>query len=96
MNINKDVRDMNATLKNKSNNVNITNKKGYLKKLEADKIKKSIVQKWKLNRKATYERAIAKKMYGKHGNAVVNYVITQNPTKKQIEKFIKIRENLRK
>ena len=35
-------------------------------------------------------------MYGKHGNAVVNFVITQKPTKKQIEKFIKIRENLRK
>lgn len=96
MNINKDVRDMNAVLKNKSNNTNITNKKGYLKKLEADKIKKSIVQKWKLDRKNKYEREIAKKMYGKYGNAVVNYVITQNPTKKQIEKFIKIRENLRK
>lgn len=96
MNINKDVRDMNAVLKNKSNNTNITNKKGYLKKLEADKIKKSIVQKWKLDRKNKYEREIAKKMYGKHGSGVVNYVITQNPTKKQIEKFIKIRENLRK
>ena len=96
MNINKDVRDMNAALKKKSNNANITNKKGYLKKLEADKIKKSIVQKWKLDRKNKYEREIAKKMYGKHGNAVVNFVITQKPTKKQIEKFIKIRENLRK
>ena len=96
MNINKDVRDMNAALKKKSNNTNITNKKGYLKKLEADKIKKSIVQKWKLDRKNKYEREIAKKMYGKHGNAVVNFVITQKPTKKQIEKFIKIRENLRK
>jgi len=96
MNLDKDVRDVTKLLNNYSKNKNLSNKKGILKKMPANDIKRVTVQEWKLNRKLEYDTKLARAKYGKYGNAVVNFVVTKKPTEAQIKKFIKIRQNLAK
>lgn len=100
MNIEKDVKDMTKLLNNASNESNVTNKRGILKKTFANSLKKEQVSEWKAEREKAYNEKLIRKEYGKHGNAVVNYIMTHNPTKAQIKKYIekykKIRANLTK
>src|SRR5210317_1181945 len=100
MNINKDVDEMSNLINNASKEKNVVNKMGVLKKMVANDLKKGLVSEWKKERAVEYKKKLIKNEYGKHGNAVVNYVLTQNPTKTQIKKFIerykKARANLNK
>lgn len=100
MNINKDVREMSNLLNNASKEKNITNKMGVLRKMPANDIKRNLVSEWKQTRAVEYKKKLIKNEYGKHGNVVVNYILTENPTKSQIKKFIekykKTRANLAK
>jgi hypothetical protein len=100
MNINKDVEEMSNLINNASKEKNVVNKMGVLKKMVANDLKKSLVSEWKKERALEYKKKLIKNEYGKHGNAVVNYVLTQNPTKTQIKQFIerykKTRANLNK
>ena len=100
MNINKDVNEMSNLINNASKEKNVVNKMGVLKKMVANDLKKNLVAEWKKERAVEYKKKLIKNEYGKHGNAVVNYVLTQNPTKTQIKKFIerykKARANLNK
>jgi hypothetical protein len=100
MNINKDVREMSNLLNNASKEKNITNKMGVLRKMPANDIKRNLVSEWKQTRAVEYKKKLITNEYGKHGNVVVNYILTENPTKSQIKKFIekyeKTRANLAK
>lgn len=100
MNINKDVEEMSNLLNNASTKKNLVNKKGILRKMPANDIKKNLVSEWKKERTLEYKKKLIKNEYGKHGSAVVNYILTQNPTKTQIKNFIekykKTRANLAK
>src|SRR6056300_418739 len=100
MNINKDVDEMSNLINNASKEKNVVNRMGVLKKMVANDLKKGLVTEWKKERAVEYKKKLIKNEYGKHGNAVVNYVLTQNPTKTQIKKFIerykKARANLNK
>jgi hypothetical protein len=100
MNINKDVEEMSNVLNGASKETNLTNKMGILRKMPANDIKKGLVSEWKQMRAVEYKKKLVKNEYGKHGNAVVNYILTQNPTKTQIKKYIekykKTRANLAK
>jgi hypothetical protein len=68
--------------------------------MPANDIKKNLVSEWKKERALEYQKKLIKNEYGKHGNTVVNYILTKNPTKTQINKFIekykKTRANLAK
>jgi hypothetical protein len=100
MNINKDVEEMSNLLNNASTKKNLVDKKGILRKMPANDIKKNLVSEWKKERALEYQKKLIKNEYGKHGNTVVNYILTKNPTKTQINKFIekykKTRANLAK
>jgi hypothetical protein len=100
MNINKDVEEMSNLLNNASTKKNLVNKKGILRKMPANDIKKNLVSEWKKERALEYNKKLIKNEYGKHGSAVVNYILTRKPTKTQIKNFIekykKTRANLAK
>ena len=100
MNINKDVEEMSNVLNGASKETSLTNKMGILRKMPANDIKKGLVSEWKQMRAVEYKKKLVKNEYGKHGKAVVNYILTQNPTKTQIKKYIekykKTRANLAK
>ena len=95
MNIEKDVKDMTNLLNNASKESNLTNKKGILKKMPANDIKRDQVSEWKQARVLQYKKKLIQKEYGKHGNAVVNYILTHSPTKTKIKEFIKKYEKTR-
>ena len=95
MNIEKDVKDMSNLLNNASKERNLTNKKGILKKMPANDIKRNQVSEWKQARILQYKKKLIQKEYGKHGNAVVNYILTHSPTKTKIKEFIKKYEKTR-
>lgn len=95
MNIEKDVKDMTNLLNNASKESNLTNKKGILKKMPANDIKRDQVSEWKQARALQYKKKLIQKEYGKHGNAVVNYILTHSPTKTKIKEFIKKYEKTR-
>jgi len=100
MNINKDVEEMSNILNSASKESILTNKMGVLRKMPANDIKKDLVSEWKQTRAEKYKKKLIKNEYGKYGNAVVNYILTQSPKKAQIKKFIekynKTRANLAK
>jgi len=100
MNIEKDVRDVTNILNRAAKEKNLVNKKGILKKMPANDIKREQVSEWKQERVAEYEKKLIKKEYGKYGNVVVNYILTHKPTKTKIKAFIqkyeKTRANLAK
>lgn len=101
MNINKDVQEMSNLLNDASKESSLVNKMGILRKMPANDIKRNLVSEWKQSRSVEYKKKLIENEYGKHGNAVVNYILKQkNPTKAQIKKFIenykKTRENLAK
>ena len=95
MNIEKDVKDMTNLLNNASKESNLTNKRGILKKMPANDIKRGQVSEWKQARALQYKKKLIQKEYGKHGNAVVNYILTHSPTKTKIKEFIKKYEKTR-
>ena len=100
MNIEKDVKDVTNILNQATKEANLTNKKGILKKMPANDIKREQVSEWKQERVLQYKKKLIQKEYGKHGNAVVNYILTHSPTKAKIKAFIqkyeKTRANLAK
>ena len=100
MNINKDVEEMSNVLNGASKESSLINKMGVLRKMPANDIKKELVSEWKQTRAEEYKKKLIKNEYGKYGNAVVNYILTQSPKKAQIKKFIekynKTRANLAK
>lgn len=100
MDINSDVQEMSNVLNDASKERELTNKMGVLKKMPANDIKRGIVSDWKQSRFVEYDKKLIVNEYGKHGNAVVNYILNRNPTKAQIKKFIenykKTRSNLSK
>jgi len=100
MNINKDVEEMSNLLNNASTKKNLVNKKGILRKMPANDIKKNLVSEWKKERAIEYQKKLIENEYGKHGSAVVNYILAKKPTKTQIKNFIekykKMRANLAK
>jgi len=100
MNINKDVEEMSNVLNGASKETNLTNKMGVLRKMPANDIKRGVVTEWKQARAFEYNKKLIKNEYGKHGNNVVNYILTHKPTKAQIKKYIekykKTRANLAK
>lgn len=100
MNVEKDVKDLTNLLNTASKEANLTNKKGILKKMPANDIKRNQVSEWKQERVLQYKKKLIQKEYGKHGNAVVNYILTHSPTKAKIKAFIqkyeKTRANLAK
>jgi len=100
MNINKDVKELSNVLDNAVKYKNLVNKKGVLKKMPANDIKRNMVSEWKTARLQEYKKKLIQKEYGKHGNVVVNYIVTYNPSKTEIKKFIenykKTRSNLTK
>jgi len=100
MNINKDVEEMSNVLNGASKESSLINKMGVLRKMPANDIKKELVSEWKQTRAEKYKKKLIKNEYGKYGNAVVNYILTQSPKKAQIKKFIekynKTRANLAK
>jgi len=100
MNINKDVEEMSNVLNGASKESSLINKMGVLRKMPSNDIKKELVSEWKQTRAEEYKKKLIKNEYGKYGNAVVNYILTQSPKKAQIKKFIekynKTRANLAK
>jgi hypothetical protein len=100
VNIEKDVKDLTNLLNTASKEANLTNKKGILKKMPANDIKRNQVSEWKQERILQYKKKLVQKEYGKHGNTVVNYILTHSPTKAKIKAFIekyeKTRANLAK
>jgi len=100
MNINKDVEEMSNVLNGASKESSLINKMGVLRKMPANDIKKELISEWKQTRAGEYKKKLIKNEYGKYGNAVVNYILTQSPKKAQIKKFIekynKTRANLAK
>ena len=100
MNINKDVEEMSNVLNGASKESSLINKMGVLRKMPANYIKKDLVSEWKQMRAEEYKKKLIKNKYGKYGNAVVNYILSQSPKEAQIKKFIekynKTRANLAK
>ena len=100
MNINKDVEEMSNVLNGALKESSLINKMGVLRKMPANYIKKDLVSEWKQMRAEEYKEKLIKNKYGKYGNAVVNYILSQSPKEAQIKKFIekynKTRANLAK
>lgn len=94
MNIEKDVKDVTNLLNQAAKEKNIVNKKGILKKMPANYIKKDKVSEWKQERVAEYDTKLVKKEYGKYGSAVVNYILTHKPKKANIKQFIQKYKNI--
>jgi len=79
MNINKDVKDIKNKMNSLKNKNAYVTKNGLLKKTAVDNLKRSMVKKWKFERKEAMRKKLlekeANKLYGKFGKNVVNGVI---------------------
>jgi protein tyrosine phosphatase len=99
--INNDVKNVKA----KINGLKRTNKMGVPFKMDVDLIKKRMVERWKREREPSLERKFIMNQINTNGispnkreqfrRAATNYIITQGPTKKELNKFKKVWMNLR-
>lgn len=99
--INNDVKNVKA----KINGLKRTNKMGVPFKMDADLIKKRMVERWKREREPSLEKKFIMNQINTSGvspnkreqfrRAAANYIITHGPTKKELDKFKKVWINLR-
>lgn len=106
MNINENVNEVKKELNRMELKKNLVSKNGVLRKGEANKVKKDMVYRFKIDKKQYFKRLLlekeANKLYGKFGkntvNKVVNYAIslpkTPSLNSNKVVNFIKMRREL--